>query len=61
MYTYSSKSLQVAELVKQTEAAFGGIDVLVNNAGVFYFSLMKNVNHSQWDHMIDVNIKVTEV
>lgn len=61
MYAYSSKSLQVAELVKQTEAAFGGIDVLVNNAGVFYFSLMKNVNYTQWDHMIDVNIKVTEV
>lgn len=36
---------------------YGGIDVLVNNAGIMPLSFMKNLHHAEWDQMIDVNIK----
>ncbi len=36
---------------------FGGVDVIVNNAGVMPLSLMTSLKVDEWDHMIDVNIK----
>jgi NADP-dependent 3-hydroxy acid dehydrogenase YdfG len=39
------------------KAAFGRIDVLVNNAGVMPLSNMAEVKVDEWDRMIDVNIR----
>jgi len=36
---------------------FGGVDVIVNNAGVMPLSLMTSLKVDEWDRMIDVNIK----
>jgi len=38
-------------------AAFGRIDVLVNNAGLMPLSLMSSLKVDEWDRMIDVNIR----
>jgi NADP-dependent 3-hydroxy acid dehydrogenase YdfG len=38
-------------------AHFGGLDVLVNNAGMGYFDPFDNGSIEQWDNMIDTNIK----
>ena len=38
-------------------AAFGRIDVIVNNAGVMPLSPMAALKVDEWDRMIDVNIK----
>lgn len=43
--------------VAATEAAFGRIDVLVNNAGIMPLSLFTSMKVSEWDQMIDVNIR----
>lgn len=47
----------VEALVAATRAAFGPVDVLVNNAGVMLLSFMANDHVDEWDRMIDVNIK----
>lgn len=36
---------------------FGKIDVLINNAGVMHYTLMKNLLEDQWEKEVDVNIK----
>ncbi|GMI26616.1 hypothetical protein TeGR_g4850 [Tetraparma gracilis] len=44
-------------LVATAETTLGPVDILVNCAGVMYFTLMKNANLDEWDRTIDVNIK----
>lgn len=44
-------------LADRTEAVFGRIDVLVNNAGVLTFSFLEERDIDAWEQMIDVNIK----
>ncbi len=48
---------QVAEMVAQMTAGFGRIDILVNNAGITRDGLMKDMDESQWDSVMDVNLK----
>ncbi len=36
---------------------WGGVDVLINNAGIMPLSLVKNLQVDEWERMIDVNIK----
>ncbi len=43
----------VAEVVKD----FGRVDILVNNAGITKDGLMMRMSESQWDAVIDVNLK----
>ncbi|MFC6487069.1 SDR family oxidoreductase [Nitratireductor sp. GCM10026969] len=38
-------------------AAWGHIDVLINNAGIMPLSLMSSMKVDEWDQMVDVNIK----
>ena len=37
----------------------GGLDVLVNNAGVFYIGSVAETNEDLWDSMFDINVKGT--
>ncbi|WP_435265030.1 SDR family oxidoreductase [Shinella sp. BE166] len=43
--------------VQAARAAYGRIDVIVNNAGVMPLSLMASLKVDEWDQMVDVNIK----
>ncbi len=43
-------------LVKGTEAALGGIDVLINNAGVTRDGLMVRMKDEDWQHVLDLNL-----
>jgi 3-oxoacyl-[acyl-carrier protein] reductase len=46
-----------AEMVKQTKDAFGRIDFLVNNAGITRDNLILRMKESDWDAVIDTNLK----
>jgi len=47
---------QVAAAIKATEARFGHIDVLVNNAGIGYFAAVEESEEDEVRKMFDVNV-----
>lgn len=47
---------QVAAAVRAAEAHFGGIDVLVNNAGIGYFAAIEEGDAAEVRKMFDVNV-----
>jgi NAD(P)-dependent dehydrogenase (short-subunit alcohol dehydrogenase family) len=44
-------------LVDATVETFGGIDVLVNAAGIIANGTIENTSESQWDEMFDINLR----
>jgi 3-oxoacyl-[acyl-carrier protein] reductase len=44
-------------LVKQVEADFGGLDVLVNNAGVTRDNVLMRIKDEDWDAVLDTNLR----
>ncbi|MBW3601551.1 MAG: SDR family oxidoreductase [Actinobacteria bacterium] len=46
---------QVEALVARAEAELGPVDVLVNCAGVMYYTLMRNLHEDDWRRTVDVN------
>jgi 3-oxoacyl-[acyl-carrier protein] reductase len=48
-----------AALVEATIKAFGKIDILVNNAGVTADDLILRMSETEWDKVIDTNLKGT--
>ena len=52
-----SLSADVVRLVDDAHRALGGIDILINNAGVFPRSQFLELAEAEWDHVLDVNLK----
>ncbi|XP_069130390.1 uncharacterized protein [Argopecten irradians] len=52
-----TKRDEVKQLVSQTESILGPVDIMVNNAGTMYYTMMKNLHEDEWERQIDVNIK----
>lgn len=52
-----SKHQQVQAAVREAADAFGGIDVLVNSAGVQRYGDVVETDEAVWDEVIDVNLK----
>lgn len=50
---------QVSATVKTIESEWGGIDVLVNNAGVTRDSLLVRMKDEEWDLVLNVNLRGT--
>lgn len=52
-----TKRAEVTGLIRGAELSLGPVDILVNCAGVMYFTMMKNVLFDQWETQVDVNCK----
>lgn len=48
---------QLTALIKHAVKAFGQLDVLVNNASIFYKTHLGSVNDSEWDDLLTTNLK----
>ena len=44
------------ELVSAAIETFGGLDIVVNNAGYIWHSAIHNMTDEQWDEMIDIHV-----
>ena len=49
----------IKKTVTEIESTMGPLTILVNNAGVMKFELMKNCHYTAWNQTIDVNCKGT--
>jgi len=48
---------EIRAVVTAVTAEFGGLDLLVNNAGFFESVVMEEITPSQWDHMFATNTR----
>jgi len=48
---------QVRSLVARAEDELGPVEILVNCAGVMYYTMMKNVREEEWKRTVEVNCK----
>lgn len=48
---------EVEELISKTKEKYGRLDILVNNAGIFPFTSFTEIKESDWDKVMDVNLK----
>jgi len=46
-----------ARAVAETAARFGGLNILVNNAGTLHVSTIETIPEQEWDRVMSVNVK----
>ncbi|MEC9423178.1 MAG: SDR family oxidoreductase [Nitrospinota bacterium] len=51
------KNDDLDRLINETLDNFKGIDILVNNAGIFNGAPLHKISDSQWDALMDINIR----
>jgi 3-hydroxybutyrate dehydrogenase len=51
-----SKPAEIAELMQFAQTEFGGVDVLVNNAGIQHVAAVEDFPPERWDAIIAINL-----
>lgn len=46
----------VKELFSEIEKEFGGVDIVINNAGISHIGLLSDMTAEEWHRVIDVNL-----
>lgn len=52
-----SDSEAVGAMIKETVERFGRLDILINNAGITKDNLLMRMKDSEWDDVININLK----
>lgn len=52
-----SKSGDLEQMIQTTVSVFGGIDILINNAGILTASSVEQTTEQEWDQIMAVNLK----
>jgi NAD(P)-dependent dehydrogenase (short-subunit alcohol dehydrogenase family) len=59
LLTDVSDENSVQDMAQAALAHFGHVDILVNNAGIFTESLIENMTVSDWDRVVNTNLRGT--
>ena len=51
-----SKPAEIEDLIRQTAARLGGVDILINNAGIQHVALIEDFPTEKWDAIIAINL-----
>lgn len=54
-----SRKADAARAVAETLATYGKLDILVQNAGIYPWTLIENTDPDEWDKVLAVNLKGT--
>lgn len=54
-----SKKTDAEHAVNEAVTAFGGLDIIVQNAGIYPWTLIENIEPEEWDSVMAVNLKGT--
>src|SRR5713101_7612688 len=52
-----SKTVEIDRVVEQTVGRFGGLDVLLNSAGVLHVGTVEQITEEQWDESFNINVR----
>jgi len=52
-----SKRDSIERVLQETAKAFGGINVLVNNAGILHPGTVEQITEAQWDETFNINVR----
>ena len=51
-----SQPAQIEDMVRSCEREFGGVDILINNAGIQHVALVEDFSPERWDAIIAINL-----
>jgi NAD(P)-dependent dehydrogenase (short-subunit alcohol dehydrogenase family) len=52
-----SKKNEIVRVVKHTVARFGGLNVLLNDAGVLHIGTAEQITEEEWDETFNINVR----
>jgi NAD(P)-dependent dehydrogenase (short-subunit alcohol dehydrogenase family) len=52
-----TKAADIAASIDKTVAAFGGLDILINNAGTVDVKMLHETSEQEWDDLMALNVK----
>jgi NAD(P)-dependent dehydrogenase (short-subunit alcohol dehydrogenase family) len=52
-----SQKTDIEQVITRTVAEFGGVNVLVNNAGVLHIGTVEQITEEQWDETFNINVR----
>lgn len=47
----------VRAMVQTAAQTFGGVDILINNAGILHTTPIEDITEDEWDNIVDINLK----
>ena len=57
VYCDLAHTASIQNAVSEVTEQFGGIDILINNAGISQFRMMQDITDEDWSNMMDVNLR----
>jgi NAD(P)-dependent dehydrogenase (short-subunit alcohol dehydrogenase family) len=52
-----SRSDEIARVLEETVGNFGGVNVLLNNAGILHIGTAEQLTEQQWDETFNINVR----